>query len=515
MFLLSQCSEKKCGRIAPCDKTLHLLCHFGRTTVKDARETLLPDFVATNWDWVEQVGGHILERKGLDVRDYCGKLITGAIPFDELGVLIFARAANIHVGIFHSNRYWYTNRNQLMNCWNGMLFYNGRMEFFDVLRNKILDMKVSLKMLGRTIDGNRRSEVPKPPPPEQQPKRKPPHQPQVTPSNRPPLISQPTRVPRAAPKKPEDPEYVPPGKIEYNLRKRKPSAAAGSARDLEAQNKEDRKSDEEEPVAKKRTSRTSQRAGYFSSLSQVPLGDNLNSDQDKNDENNLNGAGKSPNSNDAQNNLNGAARNPNSPAKKTFEIKTHGLKRTVVKERSFKCMDCKEVFPKIKDLNHHITEKHKEAFKCDQCSKVFGTANGLTKHKGSHSGFNLKCAVCGVIKQFQHELTEHMRTHTGTGLFPCDFKSEDGVGCRLRFISKRTMLQHKEVHSFHHYHCNPCKKDYKTKSLLYQHQRSVHKAGGGYKAYCGTICPNSSSRKRHQDSCDTCQEQKPFKKYKS
>ena len=73
-----------------------------------------------------------------------------------------------------------------------------------------------------------------------------------------------------------------------------------------------------------------------------------------------------------------------------------------------------------------------------------------------------------------------MRTHTGTGLFPCDYKSPEDVGCRKRFISKWTMMQHKEVHSLHHYHCNPCKKDFKTTSLLYQHQRTVHNAAGGY-----------------------------------
>ena len=308
---------------------------------------------------------------------------------------------------------------------------------------------------------------------------------------------------------------VPPQETQYNLRKRKPSAAAGSARDLERQNTEDPSSDQDEPVAKKHTSRTSQRAGYFSSPSQVPVEENRNSDN----ENNLNGENNSPNSSGRNNsdntNQNSSTQSPKSSAKKTFEIKTHGLKRTVVKERSFKCMDCKEVFNKVKELNHHITATHKDQFKCETCSKIYSTANGLTKHKASHSGFNLKCAVCGDIKQFQHELTEHMRTHTGTGMFPCDYKSPEGEGCRLRFVSKRTMLQHKEVHSFHHYHCSPCRKHYKTKSLLYQHQRAVHKAGGGYKAYCGVVCPNSSSRKRHQDSCETCQQQKPFKKYKS
>ena len=122
--------------------------------MKAARETLLPDFVSNHWDWVQQVGGDILTRKGLEVKDYCGKLIAGAIPFNELGILIFARAANIHVGVFYNNRYWYTNRNQQMNCWNGMMLYNGRMEFFDVVRNRILEMKDSLKMLRRYMDGN-------------------------------------------------------------------------------------------------------------------------------------------------------------------------------------------------------------------------------------------------------------------------------------------------------------------------------------------------------------------------
>ena len=216
--------------------------------------------------------------------------------------------------------------------------------------------------------------------------------------------------------------------------------------------------------------------------------------------NNMQGNDDGKNLNSSQdNNLNGSGQNPKSPTKKVFSITTHGLKKTVVK-----------------DLNHHITTIHKDQFKCDQCTKVYSTANGLTKHKGSHKGFSLKCAVCGDVKQFQSELTEHMRTHTGTGMFPCDYKSPEGVGCRLRFISKRTMIQHKEVHSLHHYHCNPCKKHFKTTSLLYQHQRTVHTAGGGgYTSYCTFTCNNPSARKCHQDTCTTCQQQKPEKKYKS
>ena len=251
-------------------------------------------------------------------------------------------------------------------------------------------------------------------------------------------------------------------------------------------------------------------------------GKNLNSTPDVNPnsidaDNNTQGTDDGKNLNSSQNNnLNGSGQNPHSPTKKEFRIKTHGLKKTVVKERKFKCIDCQQVFPKVKDLNHHITTVHKEKFKCDQCSKIYSTANGLTKHKGSHSGFNLKCAVCGVVKQFQHELTEHMHTHTGTGLFPCDYKSPEGVGCRQHFISKQTMLQHKEVHSLHHYHCNPCKKHFKTTSLLYQHQRTVHTVGGGgYEAYCQSHLNNPSARKRHQDNCTVCQQQKPEKKYKS
>ena len=88
MISVFQCSDEKCGPLLECDKTLHILCHIANTTVSEARSNVLPNFVTTHWEWIEKVGSHILQRKGLDVKDYCSKLITGAIPFDELGILI-------------------------------------------------------------------------------------------------------------------------------------------------------------------------------------------------------------------------------------------------------------------------------------------------------------------------------------------------------------------------------------------------------------------------------------------
>ena len=130
-----------------------------------------------------------------------------------------------------------------MNRWHGMLFYNGGMQFWDVVRNKIQDIKLSLKMLNCTMDGNRRPPKepktptddtkgrPKNPTQPKQPKTKPTHKPKVDHSQRPPLITNPkgTGGPSKKPQKKDvDLDYVPPMQESYNLRKQKPSAAAGS-----------------------------------------------------------------------------------------------------------------------------------------------------------------------------------------------------------------------------------------------------------------------------------------------
>ena len=161
-----------------------------------------------------------------------------------------------------------------MQRWHGMLFYNGRMEFWDVVRNKIQDIKVLLKMLKRTMDGNRRPpKEPKTPKHDDKPAAKKPatttepkgkpRKPKVDISQRPPLITNPIGK-SASSKKPKKVTWM---KIMYhqckrlyNLRKRKPSAAAGSARDLWSSSSED-----EEPTPKRRRTRTSQRAAIVSS----------------------------------------------------------------------------------------------------------------------------------------------------------------------------------------------------------------------------------------------------------
>ena len=170
--------------------------------------------------------------------------------------------------------------------------------------------------------------------------------------------------------------------------------------------------------------------------------------------------------------------------------------------KSYSCYWCSEKFPKHKDLNQHIIDKHPaQGFHCQFCGKNFQSYSGRYKHMTVHLGFKYQCSTCKQVFRYLYELRDHEKVHTNLGKFFC--KDEN---CKDRsYTTKKALQQHQQVHSDKVFTCNVCQKVFNTKGYLQQHLRIHDK---NFLARCGHKCRNPSHRKKHQKDCAICDARK-------
>ena len=183
-------------------------------------------------------------------------------------------------------------------------------------------------------------------------------------------------------------------------------------------------------------------------------------------------------------------------------VTTVGLPKRKKRSKSYSCYWCSEKFPKHKDLNKHIINKHPtQGFHCRFCGKNFHSNSGHYKHMMVHIGFKYQCSTCEQVFRYPYELRDHQKIHTNLGKFFC--KEEN---CKDHsYTTKKALQQHQQVHSDKVFTCDVCQKEFKTKGYLQQHFRIHDK---NFLAHCGEKCKNPSDRRKHQKDCGKCHARK-------
>ena len=183
-------------------------------------------------------------------------------------------------------------------------------------------------------------------------------------------------------------------------------------------------------------------------------------------------------------------------------VTTVGLQKRKKRSKSYSCYWCSEKFPKHKDLNQHIIDKHPtQGFHCRFCGKNFHSYSGRYKHMMVHIGFKYQCSTCEQVFRYPYELRDHQKVHTNLGKFFCKEKN-----CKDHsYTTKKALQQHQQVHSDKVFTCDVCQKEFKTKGYLQQHFWIHDK---NFLARCGEKCKNPSDRRKHQKDCGKCDARK-------
>ena len=81
--------------------------------------------------WINSVGGEILQKKKIKVKDYCIDLQEMCTPVDQIGLLILARMYHRHFTVYLKNGVWSTRRDNGIHDSVICFFYNSSSWFSD------------------------------------------------------------------------------------------------------------------------------------------------------------------------------------------------------------------------------------------------------------------------------------------------------------------------------------------------------------------------------------------------
>ena len=131
-----------------------------------------------------------------------------------------------------------------------------------------------------------------------------------------------------------------------------------------------------------------------------------------------------------------------STCKKTFSrkdnLKQHSLTHKEQKEK-IKCTDCGKTFSSKSNLTRHKRSHQNEGnVMCDICGKTFTRVDLLKKHViGTHNiGKQLQCKTCKKVFKHKHNLKEHETAHSRKSPCVC-------AVCGACFAHKRNLTRHK------------------------------------------------------------------------
>ena len=205
-----------------------------------------------------------------------------------------------------------------------------------------------------------------------------------------------------------------------------------------------------------------------------------------------------------------------------FDLKNFVLKKKKKKSKPKKCSSCEQVFDTYKQLATHVSKDHPEyKYKCRYCPKTFNSSSWKYQHQARHKGLQYQCGVeeCSRLFQYAYQLRDHMKIHTGEQLYVCSTRK-----CGKGFTTKRARTYHEKKHSltkadkllcdYKDSDNKVCGKKFERIALLTQHKNGHF--GKKYVTRCGKVYNWPNSKKYHQDRCDLCKEikQKELLKFK-
>ena len=526
--------------------TVHIITHHSGESLSGVRKNL-KTFINGHMSWISSVGGMILGKKKIKIEDYCNDLQEMVTPIDQLGLLILGRMYHRHFTVFLKDSVWSTRRDN--GTANSTIYfaYHGGTSFSDTVEDPDAADKLpgsasedNIEVLNETplnLSGPPAARRTSPPrlfhsestslsesDDEQNNK-----QSGLFDGNEntqqsgvisdedyePPGKQRRLQEPTAKPKKP-----IKSGnrgrKPKPNKPKKKTKAQLALERKLKRQLK---KKEEEERKAYENNLRSKFDCTdcdvALEKLEDPPLSPRKAKPnvEDLKEKDPLLEAFKDVRPDEVDSLLHDDEAPTKGSTSKISEEKhetndgtitfaKYGARKHKKIDKHLKCVasDCEEVFPYVKELNHHLKSKHPHIkFKCKYCPKVYDCYNSRYKHEATHFELPYRCHFCEKRFQFPKQREKHERQHTGKSLLPCTWP-----GCKSKLSCTDALNQHLVTHTDERFPCpsSNCEKDFNTLSILKQHLRGKH--GDGFISYCGSSFDWSDSRTGHQRECDDC-----------
>ena len=118
-------------------RTWHILLHHVKGERYEDMMKKLKDFVAREKQWILDVGKCLFDLKKQNPDEYIKALSKGDIPVDEVGLFIFAKMYDMHIGVINGMQYWTTCKDTNFKQCNIKLIYVGRLFFIDTIDSEL------------------------------------------------------------------------------------------------------------------------------------------------------------------------------------------------------------------------------------------------------------------------------------------------------------------------------------------------------------------------------------------